>query len=112
MEDVFYEVKKYGASVTVKLCKIVYPGKLEPKSSDMIKSVLGAMGHQHFRVRFACLEALNALVLHGVPLSVIEEIIAPGVAKIVIDPARSVRKACFEFLAGWVQDRMRYGMDV
>lgn len=107
VEDVYYEVKKCGASAIVKLCRTLRCGKLEPQGRDMVKSVIGAMSHQHFRVRLACLEALDALVLHGVSDALIEEMIAPGVANIVVDPSSTVRKTCFGFLAEWVQATMR-----
>ncbi|GMH41563.1 hypothetical protein BSKO_09473 [Bryopsis sp. KO-2023] len=105
MEDPFHEVKKAGSSAIVKMCELLPSETVEPKSKELVKSVMGASGHQHSRVRVACLQALDALVLKGVSAGVVADIIGPGVENLAVDQSKQVRKACFEFLAGWMGGR-------
>lgn len=102
MEDPYHEVKKCGAAAIAKSCHILSHGALEPKSKDLVKSVIVALAHQHSRVRTASLKALDALVLSGVSAGVIEEVIAPGLVNIVVDQSAVVREMCFDILAGWL----------
>lgn len=102
MEDPYHEVKKYGSAAIAKSCLVLPPSALQPKSGELVKSVIAALTHQHSRVRIASLKALDALVLSGVSAGVIEEVIAPGLVNIVVDQSPAVREMCFEFLAGWL----------
>lgn len=84
------------------LADLLAPAALPPPLLHPLAAVLAAnLAHQHSRVRLAALQALHALVQHGLPLAVMEEVVLPAVRPLAHDHAPALRAALFSCAAQW-----------
>ncbi|CAD7702584.1 unnamed protein product [Ostreobium quekettii] len=102
LQDQFHEVKKAGCTAVIRLCAVVTATQLAEHSEALVQAVLAGLSHQHSRVRTACLQALDALVVRGLPAGMVSQKVAPALQPQALDKVLGVRQSCFEMIAGWL----------
>ncbi|CAG9464914.1 unnamed protein product [Pedinophyceae sp. YPF-701] len=101
-EDAFHESKKAACAAVRLLVDAVGAEGVSPLRSDLAKSVLTCVGHQHHRVRSRAVDALDALVCASCPIDALREVIAPGMEPLLSDHTASVRLRALRALSGWL----------
>lgn len=89
------------------LAGLASPDALLPALKDPLVLALAVnLGHQHSRVRLASLQALHAMVQHGVPLALMQESVLPAVRPLAHDHAPAIRAVLFSCMAQWAGSQL------
>ncbi|CAM6096313.1 unnamed protein product [Calypogeia fissa] len=99
--DQFHEIKKAACQIIVQIRESA-PQVLEDKTELLLKALLPNLNHSHFRVRMGVLQAVDALVLSGLPPGVVSEQLAPGVKALAFDRSTGLRALFFTCVARWL----------
>ena len=76
--------------------------RLPPAVLEPLVLALGVnLLHQHSRVRLAGVQAVHALVLHGMPLALMQEHVLPAVRPLAHDHSPAIRAALVSCMAQW-----------
>ncbi|KAK9808847.1 hypothetical protein WJX72_004932 [[Myrmecia] bisecta] len=102
LEDPYHEIKKLASTGVQQVAASGLGPALQPHLPALIAALLANFGHPHSRVRLASMQALDALVLQGVPTQLMSEMIAPSIRTLADDKTAAVREACFRACAGWL----------
>ncbi|KAG2454165.1 hypothetical protein HYH02_001200 [Chlamydomonas schloesseri] len=103
LEDGFPDIKKAACSCIESACRrLPFSEALEPAAERLLVSLAPNLQHQHSRVRLAAIQALDALVGAGTPMSLVEGSVVPALRPVGHDRAQQVREAAFAALARWM----------
>ncbi|KAG2432604.1 hypothetical protein HXX76_008944 [Chlamydomonas incerta] len=103
LEDGFPDIKKAACCCIESACRRLPFGEaLEPAAERLLGSLAPNLQHQHSRVRLAAIQALDALVGAGTPMSLVEEAVVPALRPVGHDRSQQVREAAFLALARWM----------
>ena len=98
--DEFPDVKKETARCVVALCAVV-PRPMALISVEVVKALLPALKHQHYKVRVVCLEALGAVIPCGAA-TVMDEL-AELLRVLNFDRNNSVRLLLVNVVKAWLK---------
>eukprot|EP00899_Mesostigma_viride_P025251 jgi/Mesvir1/5910/Mv00679-RA.1 len=103
-KEAFHDIKKSACRAMCLMADALPAGELvDGHTSTLLKALIGNLGHQHAKVRSACLQAVEALVCTGkVVPSVMEELVVPGILPLSQDRSPPVRLALYTSTARWL----------
>lgn len=99
--DQFHEIKK-GASRAIVMLTELAGEEFSEMSEKLLRALLPNIGHAHSKVRIATLEAINSVVLCGLPAGIVGDVLVPAVRVLGMDRTIAVRKTFFVYIAGWL----------
>ncbi|XP_065919012.1 dynein axonemal assembly factor 5-like isoform X2 [Dysidea avara] len=99
--DPYHEVKKESCNCCCKLA-VSAPREFHMEAESLVKPILHSMGHQHSRVRVACIKALGVAIQHGSATSIDDAL--PQLAQRLCDQAPSVRASLSVTIGNWLLD--------
>lgn len=99
--DQFHEIKKGASRAIVKLTEFASE-EFSEMSEKLLRALLPNIGHPHSKVRIATIEAINSVVLCGLPAGMVGDVLVPAVRVLGLDRAISVRERFFVYIAGWL----------
>lgn len=105
--DQFHEIKK-GASRAIVMLMEHSNGIFSEMSEQLLRALLPNIGHTHSKVRIATLEAINSVVLCGLPAGTVAELLIPSLKVLALDRTIGVRELFFTYIAGW----LGYAIDI
>ncbi|KAG6553495.1 hypothetical protein Mapa_004407 [Marchantia paleacea] len=101
LADPFHEIKK-GVCKAVVLISTRSPKTFEGKTEPLLRALLLNITHTHSRVRLAVLQAVDELVIFGLPAGTVSSLLAPSVKSLAFDRSLSVREAFYPAVARWL----------
>lgn len=99
--DQFHEIKK-GASRAIVMLTELASEEFSEMSEKLLRALLPNIGHTHSKVRIATLEAINSVVLGGLPAGMVGDVLVPAVRVLGLDRTIAVREPFFVYIAGWL----------
>ncbi|XP_057853693.2 uncharacterized protein LOC131063777 isoform X2 [Cryptomeria japonica] len=99
--DQFHEIKK-GASRAIVMLMEHSNGIFSEMLEELLRALLPNIGHTHSKVRIATLEAINSVVLCGLPAGMVAELLVPSIKALALDRTIGVRELFFAYIAGWL----------
>lgn len=111
LEDGYHDIKKAACSCLASLAARAPPGALDAHAEKLLAGLAANLQHPHSRVRLAVIQALDALLVAGVPPALVASVVAPGVKPAAYDRAPAVREALFTAVAHWLGYREEAAAD-
>ncbi|KAH9305027.1 hypothetical protein KI387_009431, partial [Taxus chinensis] len=105
--DQFHEIKK-GASKAIVMLTECSSEIFSETSEQLLRAILPNIGHTHSKVRIATLEAINSVVLCGLPAGMVADLLVPAIKVLALDRTIVVREQFFVYVAGW----LGYAIDI
>ncbi|GIL76851.1 hypothetical protein Vretifemale_6386 [Volvox reticuliferus] len=102
LEDGFPDIKKAGCTAVETAAARMPFDALAPEVERLLNSLAPNLQHQHSRVRLSAIQALDALVVAGAPMVMVEGVVVPALRPVGHDRAQPVREAAFSALARWM----------